>query len=345
MKIEDKVYQTIKRYSLIEKGDRVLIGISGGPDSITLLDLLYRLRQKLRFSLFLCHLDHGIRKESGKDALFVQETAHQYKTPLFLKRVKLVKRGSLEDLARGVRYRFYESAAKEAKANKVALGHNLDDQAETVLLHLIRGTGIQGLGGMRFIRKIREKSQLLVIRPLLEISRKEILSYLKKREISYLTDRTNLDKRFLRNRVRLELIPLLTKYNPAVKRKLSEMGKIFQEDYDYIQRNAFLLFSKIGKEEKGKVCFDLKKFSKEPISLQREVLRQIISFLFSSRKACLAMRRPQGSQLLKGGYRPPFSKIESLLSFISSPRGNTSFLLGKGLIVKKERHFLIFPHP
>ncbi len=305
----DKVRQTIKKYSLIEEGDKILLGLSGGPDSIALFHLLFRLKKQLKFSLFLCHLNHCLRKEAGEEAHFVEELANSYSLPITIgkKNISKLKGPSLEEKARVARYRFFAHTAKKYQVNKIAIAHNLDDQAETVLLRIIRGAGLLGLGGMKIKRAVKGNAHLQIIRPLLEINRKKILEYLKKKKLVFATDKSNKSRIYLRNRVRLELLPLLAEYNPRIKESLAKLALACQEDFAFIEESATLFLPKILKRKDNKLTIDIKEFFKTPRSLQKEILRIALKSFF---KKSLS-----------------FSAIESLQSLVIKDKGNLSLSL------------------
>jgi len=190
--IYEKVKMTVNQYRLIDKSDKVIIGISGGPDSLALLYLLRRLSREMGFALHLAHLDHMLRRDSRKDREFIEDLASKLKIPLTVKTIdvnKLPSKGSLEQTARDARLEFFFDTAKKIKADKIALGHNLDDQAETVLMRLIRGSGLYGLAGI--IPKREFKGKYCIIRPLIKIKRRQIERYLKSKKIIPLIDKTD----------------------------------------------------------------------------------------------------------------------------------------------------------
>ena len=182
MGISGEVLTFIQRHQLLARGDRVLVAVSGGPDSVALLHLLYELREEMELQLEVAHLQHGIRgAEAEEDARFVAELAEKLGLPLHLKTVDLPRirsaagKGNLEELARVERYRFFAAVARERKLGKIATAHTQDDQAETVLMWLLRGSGLKGLGGMPPLHEldgtdIESASRLFVIRPLLDVS-------------------------------------------------------------------------------------------------------------------------------------------------------------------------------
>lgn len=229
-----KIKKTIRKYSLIERGERILVALSGGADSNALLSILHCLSVELGLKLFPAHFHHGQRgREADEDEAFCRELAQKYN--LILKAGKInrpdVPRGmSPEDYFRRKRYAFLDRVASEYGAGKIALGHNLDDQAETVLLNMLRGGGQAGLRGILPVRDDK------YIRPLIEVSRQEITEYLNKEGIGYRQDSSNTSDVYLRNRIRHELIPFLKeKYNPSIEKTLSRMARVFRRDEEYFK--------------------------------------------------------------------------------------------------------------
>ncbi len=230
--ITDSVLKSMSRYSL-PAGSGVVVAFSGGPDSLCLLEVLAGLVSSGRLDLRLsaCHVDHRLRPCSGSDAKFARRRAESLGIGFALRSEDVGEAAAregrcIEDAARQVRYRLLEEAARSAGARFVATGHNLDDQAETVLMRILRGTGIAGLSGIKPLRPILPGSAITLLRPLLDVSRAQILSYLKGRDLSYLTDETNADTSYLRNRVRAHLLPLLEEhYSPAVRASLARMAQ------------------------------------------------------------------------------------------------------------------------
>lgn len=298
--ITDKIKDTIRQYNLISKGDVVLVGVSGGPDSVTLLYLLKSLSKSYGFKLEIAHLDHMLRKDSRKDAEFVRLLGLKLGIPVTLGRVDVKSlgiKGSPEEVARNARLEFLFKVAKKIEADKIALGHNLDDQAETVLMRVIRGAGLYGLSGILPKRKLYG---IEVIRPLIRVQRREIESFLKKKMIKARIDKTNLADLYFRNKIRNRLIPLLEKgYNPNIKEALSNMAESIAFDYDYLNRIA----SRLVKNKKGRV--NLAAFLKMHPAMQRLVLRltilniqgsiRRISFQHIKEIEDLAVNRPAAS--------------------------------------------------
>ena len=264
---------------MIKPADTVLVAVSGGPDSIFLLHALKSLANKLKIKkIAVCHLDHGLRgKESASDALFVKKIAKELGLQFFSKKVNLAKakagKLSVEEMAREARYRFYKDAALKARANIVATGHTLDDQAETVLMRLVKGASLKGVVG---IPPVRREGSIVFIRPLLGIEKKEIADYLERTKIGFRIDRTNLEKIYFRNVVRSEIIPFLEKYNPRLKRSLSNFAEHLREDFEFIEKEKDKARKIISQSDAGELEIQLKDIVIQPKSLQKEILRDAL---------------------------------------------------------------------
>jgi len=225
-----RVRRTLVERKLLGSGDSVVVAVSGGPDSVALLYLLQALADEAGLVLQAAHLNHMLRgEESDRDAELAAEHARALGLPFVAERadVRRIARQqhlSIEHAARICRYRFLYQVAAEHQS-KIALGHTADDQAEEVLLRLLRGSGRKGLGGMAFSR------EQAVIRPLLDCRKEQILRYLEQHRIRYRLDGSNTDRQYLRNRVRLDLLPLLEKeFNPAVRRSLLQTAAILADE-------------------------------------------------------------------------------------------------------------------
>jgi len=317
--ILDKIRNAIKKHRLLAKGDKVVVGVSGGPDSVALLYLLNSLSKELKLTLHVAHLDHMLRSNSSKDREFVQGLARRLKLPLTYAEInvkELAKRGSVEEIARKARLRFLFKVAKDIKAEKIALGHNLDDQAETVLMRILRGAGLFGLSGMLPQREFRG---FKIIRPLLEVRRQEIERYLRQKNIKPRLDPSNLQDIYFRNKIRHDLLPFLEKkYNRNIKEVLANLALCAGCDYDYL---SALAEKKMGSSAKR---INLKKFMKLPLSLQRLVLRLYI-------------------QRLNGDTRRlTFQHIREIQDLVSNRPPNSVVDLPRGLSLLKRQSCLIF---
>ena len=285
MSVIKKVKETIRRYNLLSKNDKVVVGVSGGPDSVALILIRNSLRKEFNLNLYIAHLDHQLRKNSYQDKEFVELLAKKLNLPFTSAKINLLglaKKGSIEETARQERLRFLFGVAKGVDANKIALGHNQNDQAETVLMRLIRGTGLYGLGSILPKRKI---GNWVIIRPLIETPRDIIESYLKRKRIKPRIDLSNKDTIYFRNRIRNCLIPQLIKdYNPNIKEVLANVAEIAACDYDYLERVALKALDRLKSprvSHRGNLVrgmrLNLNKLSKLHLSIQRLVLRLSIA--------------------------------------------------------------------
>ena len=234
----NRIYQTICQYHMISPGDRVIAGVSGGADSVCLLRALAGYREQVPFTLFVVHVEHGIRgAESLADAAFVKGLCEALAVPFYMEAVDVTAyarehRMTVEEAGRSVRYDCFEKLRKELGAEKIAVAHNQNDQAETVLWNLVRGSGLKGLGG---IRPVRDR----IIRPLLFLGRPEIETILKDLGQPWRTDRTNLENDYTRNRLRREILPQLEKnLNHQALQHIAQAAIRLQEAQQYIEKQA-----------------------------------------------------------------------------------------------------------
>lgn len=251
-----------------------MVGVSGGPDSVCLLDILYKLINKYDLRVVVAHVNYGLRgKDSEKDEKLTKDLSKKYSLPI---EVKYVTRYALcvsrsEEHLRQIRYDFFEKVRAKHRAGVIAVGHNLNDQAETVMMRILRGAGLRGLGAIKFKNKN-------IIRPLLNIPRKEILAHLRRNKLPCRIDRTNLALDFTRNKIRNKLLPHLEKeFNPNIQGVLYTLSQSVSDDYDFISRDARQWIKRNKK-------ISLKKFLKLHPSLQKEILRQKIEEIIPALK-------------------------------------------------------------
>ncbi len=270
----EKVRKSILKYRLVEQGERVVVAVSGGPDSVCLLDILSCLSPDLKLELVVAHFDHGLRPDEDQDETrFVASLAAVRNLPFETKSAHMdAQGGSLEDRARKARYRFFEEVRTRFSADKIALGHQRNDQAETVLMRLLRGSGTGGLSGIAPIRDGR------VIRPILELGRSEIETYLHKRELSFKTDPTNREEKFLRNRIRSLMIPSLEQYQPQVIDILAQTADILREDHEYLETvSRKWLAERAPAQRNGLVEIDVAEFLELPPAVGKRVIRHCVA--------------------------------------------------------------------
>jgi tRNA(Ile)-lysidine synthase len=270
-----KVKETIFRYRMLDPGDRCVVGVSGGPDSVCLLDILHELGEELEIRLVVAHFDHGLReKEDEGETRFVRRLASSMALPFETEKASLLREGitsSVEERARNARYAFFEKLKDKLDAQKIALGHNLNDQAETVLMRLLRGSGPSGLTG---IPPSRENT---IIRPLIEIKREEIESYLKARELSYVIDSSNLQTDYLRNKIRLELLPRLMEYQPRLIEHLGQLAHIMRSDNTYLEDQAEDWVAREAEQRpEGGIWIPVQSFVELPEPVRNRVTRQLL---------------------------------------------------------------------
>ena len=248
---------------------------------MTLLHVLSSLRYELGIRIHVGHVNHGLRKSAGQDRIFVERLADKLEIPVTSAEPIIKKssgKSSIEELAREQRHRFLADLAKQNKAEVVALGHTQDDLAETVLMRILRGAGLQGIRGILFQREL---NGVRFIRPLLEIKRTEVKNYLRKNHFKYRLDPTNRNTKFFRNRIRSQLLPYLEKnFNSNIKKVLANLAFIRSADYDYLTSLGYARLNKLKKRlSRNTVKFDLKKFSGIHKGMQRLLLRLAIEEL------------------------------------------------------------------
>lgn len=281
-----KVRQTSRKYSMFEEKDRVLAAVSGGADSVSMLYALKQLAPTLNLEIIVGHIDHSLRgAESAEDADFVRSQAQKLGLEFCMARVDVRVRSkeekeSVQVAARELRYRALINLAKKHTANKIALGHNASDQAETVLMHFLRGSGPEGLAG---IPPVRDR---LFVRPLIEVSRSMIEKFLENENIPCRHDPSNKSRKYLRNRIRLDLLPLLAKdYNPNLGKKLSQTSDIFRAESAYMEKAVDKIWPDIiRRDEEDALHLDLEVIRSQDVAIQRRIIRRAIQILKGDRK-------------------------------------------------------------
>lgn len=285
--LQKLAFTFIQHHALVKPGDCIVVAVSGGADSVCLLHVLNRLRSTLDIRLHVAHLDHGLRGAEGQaDANYVKTLADGQGLPVTIGKANVrawqtKRRISLEEAAREVRYRFLSKVARKTGATAVAVGHTLDDHVETVLLHLIRGTALTGLQGLRPSTEltIDRKTHLRIIRPLLTITKEETVTYCSNQNLSPRTDASNIDRRYLRNRVRLELLPLLKQVNPKINRTIARLAEAATDAYSLLRSQAEAVWPTVSSIEKGSVTLDKAMVLAELPAIQGELVRMAIIHL------------------------------------------------------------------
>jgi tRNA(Ile)-lysidine synthase len=273
---ERQLKDNILQQGVIPYAARILVGVSGGADSTALLHLLHSLRYELALDLIVVHYDHALRPGSGKDLRFVGEMSADLGLTFLSEknRVKCPKGSSVEDFARGRRFDFFVRMAKKTGADAVVLAHTQDDLAETVLMRILRGTGLSGL---RSILPQRRISGIVFLRPMLDMTRVQVESFLVGKKIKYVDDPTNAGDDFLRNRIRHKLIPYITKeFSVSVKEKLAELAFNASIDYDFIETSLQKALDRTLTTAPHAVKITLKTWKSYPQAIRRMVLREAV---------------------------------------------------------------------
>jgi len=278
MNFEKRIFQFITKNKLISARGLVLIGVSGGADSMALLLALSALRHDLGIELHAAHFNHQFRPEAKRDERFVVEQCKRLNIPVSIGRRKGQKISHLsEDYARKIRFDFFIKTAHRLKAQSVALAHTRNDLAETVLMRLMRGSGLYGL---RAILPKRSIQRIVFVRPLLGVCRADVESYLKAAQMGFCTDETNRRTMYERNKIRLKLMPLLAQeYNPRIIDALSDLSVTVVDDYDFISSYAHREFDKICTVSKGRVKMKLANIKRQHPAMVRLMLRRMVESL------------------------------------------------------------------
>jgi tRNA(Ile)-lysidine synthase len=289
----DTVRKTISDHHMLVGSDAVVAGVSGGPDSLCLLHMLRELHQELGVSVHVGHLEHGIRgEESQADAAYVESLARGWGLPVTVEHGDVPgyaaeHKLAIEEAARRVRYLFLGRVARQVGAQCVAVGHNADDQAETILMHLMRGSGLGGLRGMLPVQTLGAEPwwsgpMIRLVRPLLEVSRNEIEAYCHQHGLTPRFDRSNLDLTYHRNRIRHELIPHLETFNPRIRELLCRSARSIADDYDFLRNQGLEAWERLAREDDSAITFPLQPWLELHPSLQRQLLREAIHRLRKS---------------------------------------------------------------
>lgn len=320
------VHDTVQNYAMITPGDSVLVGVSGGPDSVALLTILIALAEKLSITIAVAHLNHCLRgKESDRDEAFVRNLADVHGLPLHVQQTDVAtcareNKKSIEEAARDVRYAFYREVSSQYGYKRIALGHNSDDNAEQVLMNLLRGSGPRGLMG---IPPIREN---WIIRPLIRVYRQEIMAFLAHSRQSFVLDSSNKDTRYLRNRVRHDLLPCLAKeYNPEIKSALNRLSLLLTSEDVWMEgETRAMIADHLERLNSGEVRFSRDLFCTLPQALARRAIRCAI-------------------QEVKGDLRRiTFGHIDDIMALLAGNTGGKNLDLPQGIRITLTKQWLYF---
>ncbi len=320
--IKNAVRKSILKYDMIRPGERIIVAVSGGPDSICLMDILADLSAEMDISLVIAHYEHGLRPEEDTfETDLAEKHAGSLNLPFETQKASGLSHisPSLEEKARELRYDFLERTRVKFNAHKIAMGHNLNDQAETVLMRLLRGSGMTGLSG---IPPVRDN---IIIRPLIEIRREDIIDYLKYRDLEYATDSSNSDIRFLRNKIRLELLPELLKYQPGLVEILGRLSDNLRDENSFFEdRTEKWVDKNLGWDESGDYYIDISSLEDLPPAFIRRIIRNI------------------ARRYRKSLYAVDYDHIQAVMALITNEKPNIPVDLPGDLVVRKEYNRLIF---
>lgn len=275
--LKDEVLKTIKEYNLIKQGDKIVVGVSGGPDSICLLHVLHNLKEDLEIEIYVAHVNHMIREVADSETEYVQKFCENLGIKCFVKKENIIKiakeqKKGTEEIGRKVRYEFFNEILQKTNSNKIATAHNSNDRAETVILNMLRGSGLSGLKG------IEAKRDEKYIRPLINISREEIENYCKENKLNPKYDESNNENIYSRNKVRNEIIPYIKKeFNQNIINTINRLSQVAAEENEYMQKITKQEYKNISTVENNTIIVDLKKFNNLELVIKRRIILYTIN--------------------------------------------------------------------
>lgn len=283
--LHEKVIDTITKYNLIEDGDKIVLGVSGGPDSMCMLNILNELAKKNdSIMLVVAHINHMIREEAKADEKYVQEYCEKNNIEFYSKSIDVVKYANnskigTEEAGRIARYDFFEEIANKTDANKIAIAHNKNDKVETIIMNALRGSGVSGLKGI-------EPKRGKYIRPIIECNRSEIEQYCEEKNLNPRIDKTNFENIYTRNKIRNIVIPYIEmEFNPNIINTLDRLSKLVLDEEEYIEKQVEIAYQNMCLSEKNdEIVLDLKKFNKEDKVIKSRLVLYTISKIFGSYK-------------------------------------------------------------
>ena len=322
------VLETIKKYNLIQNGDRIVLGVSGGPDSIAMLNILNDIRNderiELTFDIVVAHINHMIREEALEDERYVKEYCDEkgiefYSTSIDVQKLANNKKIGTEEAGRMVRYEFFDEVLEKTNSNKIAIAHNKNDKAETIIMNLMRGSGITGLKGI-------EEKRGKYIRPLIECDRDEIEKYCEEEQLNPRIDKTNFENDYTRNKIRNVVIPYVKQeFNPNIINTLNRLSELVKEEEEYIEKQVEKSYNDLLVEEKEKeIILDLKRFNIEEKVIKSRLVLYTITKLFNTSKGIEKIH------------------IEDIIKLCSNNVGNKYLTPNKNIKILVKNHKIYF---
>ena len=284
--MEEKVLKTIKKYNLIESGDKIVLAVSGGPDSISMLNILNNIKTRkiIDFEIVVAHINHMIRKEAKEDEEYVKNYCMKNNIDFYSKSIDVIKLANnnkigTEEMGRIVRYEFFDEVLEKTNSNKIAIAHNKNDKAETIIMNILRGSGITGLKGM-------DVKNGKYIRPLIECERVEIENYCKKEELNPRIDKTNFENTYTRNKIRNIVIPYIKEeFNPNIIETLNRLSEVVVDEESYIETQISKIYKElVDLESEKEIILDLKKFNIQEKVIKSRIIIYTITRLFGTSK-------------------------------------------------------------
>ncbi len=280
--MKEKVLNTIIKNSLILSKDKIVIGVSGGPDSMALLNILLEIKKTMDFEIVVAHINHMIRIEAIEEEEYVRNFCKKNDIEFYAKKVDVVKlakeqKKGVEETARNIRYDFFEEICKKTNSNKVAIAHNKNDNVETVLMNLFRGSSVNGLRGI-------EPKRQNIIRPIIECERKEIEEYCEKEKLYPKIDKTNLENDYTRNKIRNSLLPFIKQeFNPNIIETIDRLSILVRQQEEYINKQVELIYTKVlVNEQNSEIILSLKEFNNQEKVIKSKLIIYIVTNLFGT---------------------------------------------------------------
>lgn len=295
--VEEKVLRTIQKYDLIQAKDKIVLGVSGGPDSLFMLYILNKLKEQLKFDIVVAHINHMIRIEADSEEEFVKEFCRKINIEFYSKRIDVEKYANnnkigIEEAGRKVRYEFFEEILEKTDSNKIAIAHNKNDKVETIIMHLLRGSGISGLQGIEPIKNNK------IIRPIIEIERAEIEEYCEKNKLEPQIDKSNFENKYTRNKIRNVVIPYIKEeFNPNIIETVTRLSEIIAEENQYLAKQTEQAYKQILiEEQENQISLKLKEFN----NLERVIKNRIILYTITRlRGTCVGIEKIHIEDIIK----------------------------------------------